>query len=100
MAVEVSLLLPGVPEQAYREVHAEVMASPPDGLLFHSCLVTEEGLRIRDFWERPDQFERFIESVIAPKMQARGVGGPPQDLRIVEMTNVDWPERVRAGATA
>jgi len=48
----------------------------PPGAVFHWAAKTDDGLRVVDVWETPEQFQAFAEEKIGPLSQEVGVGEP------------------------
>ena len=80
MAVGIRIKLPGVTQEQFDKVNAEVdpKSDPPKGLLFHASGPVEGGWGVIDFWESRAAFDAF-ESRIQSSMAAAGVQmqGPP-----------------------
>jgi hypothetical protein len=48
----------------YDQVSAKVMASPPAGLLTHTCVELDKGIRIASVYETEQQARAFFASAI------------------------------------
>ena len=81
-------------------IHAgQLTVTGPDGALFHVAWFTGGGINVIDVWESPGQFDRFMETRLAPGIEQVGVAGQP---------NVTWneahavfnPQALTAGAPA
>ena len=82
MPVAITMDFKGGTLEQYDEVIAKMGFEPngpgaPDGGLFHWVAATEDGIRVTDVWETPEQFQRFADEKIGPITQEVGVPGPP-----------------------
>lgn len=48
---------------------ANVLGDPPDGLIFHSLGVSDDGMVILDVWESREQFESFRKGRLNPALE-------------------------------
>ena len=55
------------------------------GGLYHWVTKTDDGLRVVDVWESPEQFQRFADEAIGPITQE--VGLPAPEVRMHEVHN-------------
>ncbi len=75
MPVATVLEFPGVTQEQYEQMNAELSRQgPPTGILIHICGPMVDGWRIADVWESRAAFERFTAERLIPAMAA--VGGP------------------------
>ena len=75
MPVATVLEFPGVTQEQYEQMNAELSRQgPPTGILIHICGPMVGGWRIADVWESREAFERFTAERLIPAMAA--VGGP------------------------
>jgi hypothetical protein len=73
-------------------VSADVGAAenPPDGLIVHIAIETNDGVRIVDIWDTAEHFERFnaerLDASVGKVMAEHGLSmdGPPPAGNIVE----------------
>jgi hypothetical protein len=82
MAVAITMDFTGGTLAQYDEVIAKMGFEPggpgaPDGGLFHWVTATDDGIRVTDVWETPEQFQRFAEEEIGPITQEVGIPSPP-----------------------
>ena len=79
MSVVMFLELPGVTTQQYDRLNQEMGVNgpedEPDGLLFHGCGKTDEGLVIFDIWRSREDLDDFLNNRLGP---AAGRLGLPQ----------------------
>jgi hypothetical protein len=80
MAVGIRVKLPGVTQEQFEAVDAQVGTGPFDGLIFHASGPIEGGWGVIDFWESRAHFDAFITQHVMPVMQAAGAAAPP-DIR-------------------
>lgn len=53
-----------------------VIADPPQGLVFHWTSPAAGGIRVIDHWRAREEFERFVETRLAPAMEITGLPQP------------------------
>ncbi|MER5216602.1 hypothetical protein ABT063_40245 [Streptomyces sp. NPDC002838] len=78
MAVLMEIEFPGVTAQQYDTVDRRVGAradQPPEGLLFHTAIITDAGLRVIDLWESTEAFDAFF-SRLQPVVEEVGYPEP------------------------
>jgi hypothetical protein len=92
MAIVMSLLARGMTIDDYDTAARVVNTEVPDGLLLHTAGATDEGVRVVDFWESPEQFQRFADGTLGPQLAAQGFTDPPE-ITIYELHNV-WAPRL------
>lgn len=80
MAIGIRIKLPGVTQEQFDAVHAEMAKgrSSPSGLVFHASGPIDGGWGVIDFWETREDFDAFQDR-IQEGMAAAGVAmqGPP-----------------------
>lgn len=91
MAVVISMVLPGIDLDQYREVHRRVSEAVPQGLLIHTAGATEDGLRVVDVWESSEAFDRFQASRLAEAIADSPMAGAPPAVERWELGNVWTP---------
>ena len=62
----------------------------PRGGLFHVAAFNDKGLRVADLWERPEDFQAFVEQRLMPGVQKAGIQGEPR-VEILPAHNVFTP---------
>jgi hypothetical protein len=82
MAVVVQVDYAGVTLEQYDEL-VEILGllpggPPPRGVLFHSVMQIDGGIRIIDAWESPEALRQFHGSTIGPVLDKVGVTEPPE----------------------
>ena len=92
MAVLMLMEWPGVTREQYDEVCKVVNFENdvPKGGLFHVAAVSEKGLHVTDLWERPEDFQAFVEKRLMPGVQKVGVQGEPK-VNILPAHNIFTP---------
>jgi hypothetical protein len=55
----------------------------PTGAIFHVSWF-EDGLRVIDVWESAEDFNRFANDRLMPKLQELGIGGSEPDVKFHE----------------
>jgi hypothetical protein len=62
----------------YDAVNAEmgVVATPPDGLIFHWAAPSGSTLRVCDVWESQAKFDAFMASTLGPALHKLGFPEP------------------------
>lgn len=90
MAVIVVMEWEGATPAQYEAVRADIdwVTNQPPGALLHACSYTEQGLKIVDIWDRPDQFQAFVESTLTPSVTKIGIVGQPKVV-VTEAAYVD-----------
>jgi hypothetical protein len=79
MAVLMEIDFPGVTAQQYDTVDRRVGAradQPPEGLLFHTAIITDAGLRVIDLWESIDACNAFFTRRLQPVIKEQGFPEP------------------------
>ncbi|MFE2425982.1 hypothetical protein ACFXJ5_04350 [Streptomyces sp. NPDC059373] len=82
MTILQEIAFPGVTALQYEEANQRVgigPGNPPAGLLAHTAVIDEHGLRIVNVWESAEAMEAFVE-VITPASEEAGFPkseGPP-----------------------
>lgn len=54
----------------------DVIADPPQGLIFHWSSPAAGGIRVIDHWRAREDFERFLGTRLAPSMEFVGLAQP------------------------
>jgi hypothetical protein len=77
MSVVMFMELPGVTTQQYDRLNQEMgIVRPeeePDGLLFHGCGKTDEGLVIFDIWRSREDIDDFLNNKLGPAAARLGL---------------------------
>ena len=86
MAIGLSIRFADATAEQYDAVNQEmgVENDLPDGLIFHAAGPIKEGWGVLDFWESRGQFDAFMESRIAPAIEALGDAAPPNPPEVKE----------------
>ena len=82
MAVVVQVDYPGMTLEQYDEL-VETLGllpggPPPRGVLFHSAMKIDGGIRIFDAWESPEALQEFQGNTIGPVLNKLGVTETPE----------------------
>jgi hypothetical protein len=69
----------GVTPEQYEEARSQVSweTEVPDGAVLHVAGFDDDGLRVTDVWDSPEQFQRFVEERLMPAVQEIGIEGEP-----------------------
>lgn len=84
MAVAMFLDLPGTTTEQYDELNERMGTTrpedEPEGLIFHVCAQTPDGLLICDVWRSQDEVDDFLANTLGPAAGALGLpeGNPPR----------------------
>ena len=80
MAVAMVMEWAGVTPEQYEETRQRVdwEGNKPDGALFHVARFTDDGIRVLDLWETPEDFQRFAEERLMPVVSTLGVESEPK----------------------
>ena len=82
MAVAAIIEFKGATLEQYDEVLKRMGFEPggtgAPGGLFHWVTAVDDGIRVTDVWETPEQFQQFAETKIGPITQEVGFEGEPQ----------------------
>jgi hypothetical protein len=73
MSVVLTQEMPGVTRELIEQVTAEMhfeTTGPPAGLIVHTAMEVEGGIRIVDVWESADAYATFGETRLGPALQA------------------------------
>ena len=74
MAVVVILEFPGGTQEHYDALGRELTRSgPPPGALVHLAGPMEDGWRVIEAWESPEQAERFYREELQPIFERLGI---------------------------
>ena len=79
MAVLIEAEFPGVTAQQYDAVDQRAgtrSGQPVEGLLCHSAMVTDTGLRVVDVWESPEAFQAYFVRRLEPLLKEQGFPEP------------------------
>lgn len=52
------------------------VADPPQGLVFHCTVPAPGGIQVIDHWQAREDFDRFVDTRLAPAMGAAGLPQP------------------------
>ena len=63
-------------EQVIAKMGFEHHGKGPPGALFHWVSKSDDGLKVVDVWESPEQFQAFADSQIGPYTQEVGLEEP------------------------
>lgn len=63
-------------EQVIAKMGFERHGTGPSGALFHWVSQTDDGLKVVDVWESPEQFQAFADSQIGPYTAEIGMQPP------------------------
>ena len=79
MAIVMSMEWPGVTAAQYDELRriTNFENDQPPGGTFHVAAVDDNGLRVFDVWESPEQFQAFVDSKLMPCVQQLGITSQP-----------------------
>jgi hypothetical protein len=72
-------------EQVIEKMGLRAGGPGPTGILFHWVTRTDDGIRVTDVWESPEQFQKFAEEQIGPFTQE--VGLPQPSMQTYEVHN-------------
>jgi len=88
MAVLMTLEVPGATTDQYDRTNeiARVAEDVPDGLVFHVCGSTGDGLVVADVWDSAEAFERFVGERLGAALAEAGM--PEVTPRILPARNV------------
>jgi hypothetical protein len=70
----------------------------PPGALFHFVIDTDDGIRVIDVWETPEQFDQFAREQIGPITQEVGMDAPKMQQSEVHNYLTAAPQHAMAGA--
>ncbi|GAA1943650.1 hypothetical protein [Kitasatospora viridis] len=87
MAVLLQLDFPGVTAEQYDEVDKRAGSrapQAPDGLLFHSAIVSGEGLHVVDLWESRAKLDAFMGRML-PITKEAGFPDPKGAPKVTEV---------------
>jgi hypothetical protein len=83
----------------YDQISAKVMASAPAGLLTHTCVEVDNGIRIASVYETEQQARAFYTSTLFQQAVREAGLTPPQPLILRVHRHVVTPAAVTAAAT-
>jgi hypothetical protein len=80
MATVMSMYWPEVTKEQYEEAGKLVdwVNNRPDGGRLHVAWMAEDGFRVVDVWDSPEQFQKFVETRLRPGVEKIGIQGQPQ----------------------
>ena len=92
MATVMLMHWPEVTKEQYEQVRQDVNweGDVPQGAKFHVAWMSEDGFRVLDLWDSPQQFESFVQQRLMPSVQRIGVQGQPR-VQIAESIAVFAP---------
>ncbi|WP_217624385.1 hypothetical protein [Streptomyces sp. TRM64462] len=88
---------PGVTAQQYDTVDRSAGAradQPPEGLLSHTAIITDAGLRVIDVWESTEACDAFFTQRLQPALEEHGYHEPSA---APTFSNVHYHYAVAAG---
>lgn len=65
-------------DQVIERMGFEPGGAGPEGALFHWVTAVDDGIRVTDVWETPEQFQQFADTKIGPISQEVGIENEPQ----------------------
>ena len=79
MPTVMSMHWPEVTREQYEAARKEVNweGNTPEGAKFHVAWFADDGFRVLDLWETPQQFQRFVSERLMPGVQKVGIQGQP-----------------------
>jgi len=79
MAVVMFMHWPEVTLEQYEQTRKEVgwEKTPDPKGLFHIAWMADDGFRVVDLWETPEDFQRFSDTRLAPAVRRIGIQGQP-----------------------
>ena len=79
MAVVMMMEWKGVTAEQYDAVRRETNFEndPPKGGMYHVAAVDDEGLKVVDVWNSPEEFQAFAEAKLMPVTQKLGITEQP-----------------------
>lgn len=80
MPTVMSMHWPEVTREQYEAVRKEVNweGNHPEGGRFHVAWFGDDGFRVLDLWDSPQQFERFVNDRLMPGVQKVGIESQPK----------------------
>jgi hypothetical protein len=80
MAVVMRMDWPEVTPEQYEQARAMVHweHDVPDGAIFHVAFFDASGFKVIDVWETEADFNRFLETRLAPAVEQIGIEGQPK----------------------
>lgn len=96
MPVVMMMSWAGVTRDQYEKVRqlANFEGDTPRGGLLHLAAFTDSGLRVTDLWERPEDFEAFVQARLMPAVHQAGIQTQPV-VEIAAAHNVFTPGYTR-----
>ena len=79
MAVVMSMHWPEATLDQYEQVRNQVKweTDYPEGAMFHVAWIAADGFRVIDLWGSPEQFQRFMDTRLAPAIAQANIQGQP-----------------------
>ncbi|RAG86460.1 hypothetical protein DN069_06520 [Streptacidiphilus pinicola] len=87
MAILMEIDFPGVTAEQYDQADKRAgtrAAQAPDGLLFHSAIVTGAGLHVVDLWESREKLDAFMGRMM-PVTKELGFADPKAPPEVTEV---------------
>ena len=80
MPTVMSMHWPEVTREQYEAARKEVNweGNHPEGAKFHVAWFSDDGFRVLDLWNTPQDFERFVNDRLMPGVQKIGIQGQPK----------------------
>ena len=97
MATVMEMTWPSINRDDYERAREAVNweGDVPQGAMFHVAWF-EDGLRVLDLWESQEDFERFGNERLMPKLQELGIGSEPPEVTLHEAHAYFVPVATRA----
>jgi len=93
MAVAMFIEMPGVTTDEYDKLNERLGTTrpedEPEGLVFHVCAKTADGLSICDVWRSQEELEDFLANKLGPAAKELGLpeGPPPRFAEVHHQVN-------------
>jgi hypothetical protein len=80
MATVMLMHWPEVSKEQYEEVRRTVAweTDVPKGAKFHVAWFGNDGFRVLDLWESPEDFQSFVDQRLTPGVAKAGIQGQPR----------------------
>jgi hypothetical protein len=90
---------PDVTLEQYDEAREKIdwEGDVPDGAIFHVASYGDDGFRVFDLWESPEQFQRFVEARLMPGVREVGIEGEPE-VHLQEVHRMFVAKPIESGA--
>jgi hypothetical protein len=91
-AVLAEITYPGVTALQYEEVNQRLRERLgddclPAGLLVHTAVIDNDGLRVVEVWESGEALAAFAQSLV-PAVKEAGIAEPPEPPRVTPLYNL------------